>query len=651
MSYINFDKSQLVNLEYSLTREMLRTSRSGSYASSTIINCNTRRSHGMLVAPQPDLDGGLHVLLSSLDETVVQHDSHFNLGIHKYPGGFYKPGGHKYIRDFESEPIPTLIYRVGGVVLKKETLFTSNTERFLIRYTLLDAHSETKLQFRPFLAFRGINSLSKANNYLNKKYEVVENGIKIRLYDSYTPLFMQFSKQAEYVHVPDWYYNIEYFRDQNRGYEYQEDLYVPGYFELPIKKGESIVFVAGLDKVKPGSLKNMFYRERNKRTPRDSFRNCLENSAEQFIVKQQDQTKLVTGYPWLSTGGRDTFIAAPGLLLSQQKTDEFNKVIQNMIQRMEGVTFPSEGDRDFAPGADASLWFVWSLQQLAQYTNDIKGIWKKYGATVKKVLEGYLENKVEDTLLREDGLLETGRSGKAVTWMNATINGKPVTPRCGVTVEINALWYNAISFAIEAAEAAGNKRFVSKWQPLAERIPSAYQSLFWRREKGYLADYVDGSGPDWSIRPNMILATSLPHTPLSEEQKREVLEKVYDHLVTPRGLRSLSPRHPDYKGEYLGGQHQRNQAYHQGSAWPWLITHFAEGYLMIYGKQGLPKIKELYEGFEDEMLNNGIGSISEVYAGNPPHNAGGNISQAWNVAELLRLGDLIYAFENKKAKE
>ncbi|MGM0566253.1 MAG: amylo-alpha-1,6-glucosidase [Bacteroidota bacterium] len=645
MSYIKFDKLQLVNLEYALGRELLRTSRSGAYGSTTIINCNTRRYHGLLVAPQQELDNDLHVLLSSFDETIIQRDSAFNLGIHKFPGGIYRPGGHKYIRDFDSEPIPTLIYRVGGVVLKKETLFTSHTERYMIRYTLLDAHSETKLQFRPFLAFRNVHHLSKANNYLNKKYNPTDGGIQVKLYDGYTPLYMQFSKTPEYVHVPDWYYNIEYFRDQERGFDYQEDLYVPGYFEVPIKKGESIVFAASLDEVKPQSLKQMFYRERNKRTPRNSFKNCLENAAEQFLVKQEQETEIVTGYPWRAKGGRDTFIAAPGLLLARNKEQEFKKVIDAMIQNMDGSFFKAKENTE-APAADASLWFIRSLQQYALYLQDVSRVWKAYGKTIKKVLEGYANGGSEGVVLREDGLLETGKNRLPVTWMNAVVDNKPVTLRSGAVVEINALWYNALKFSLEAAEKANETSFIYKWKPVADKIPEAFQTLFWDSTRGYLADYVGDQGKDWSVRPNMVLATALPFSPLQENQKREVLKTVENHLVTPRGLRSLSPRHPDYKGEYAGDQKARDLAYHQGAAWPWLLTYFAEGYLRLYGKQGLPRIKQLLEGFEEAMINDGIGTVSEVYAGNPPHHAGGNISQAWNVAELLRLSVMLEKFDD-----
>ena len=643
MSYINFDKNQLINLEYSLRKEMLRTSRSGAYACTTIINCNTRKYHGLLVAPQPSIDNELHVLLSAFDETIIQHNTAFNLGIHKYPGGFYKPGGHKYVRDFDSEPIPTLIYRVGGVVLKKESLFTFNTSRYMIRYTLMDAHSDTYLQFRPFLAFRGRHSLSKANTYVNKKYHHAKNGIKTGLYEGYSPVYMQFSKTPDYIHVPDWNYNIEYFREQERGNDYQEDLYVPGYFEVPIKKGESIVFVASLSEVTPSSLKNMFYREKNKRIPRDNFEHCLENSAEQFLIEEDNKTEVIAGYPWFGAWGRDTFVSLPGLSLALNRPATFNKVIKTMIRFMKGPLFPNVGGvvKDEYDSADAPLWFIWSLQQYANYLGDAAKVWKEYKSPIQKVLNGYLKGTDFNIHIRNDGLLWTGKEGKAVTWMNAYVEEKPVTPRTGLAVEINALWYNAVKFALKSAENAGDKSFVNQWKKRAEVFPEKFMEIFWDDQKGYLADYVDEQGANWDIRPNMVLATSLPYTPVEESKRREILQTLHDHLVTPRGLRTLSPQNKNYKGEYTGDQKQRNLAYHQGTAWPWLLGHFAEGYLKINGRQGLPLIKKLYHGFEDEMSKHGIGTISEVFAGNPPHEGAGNISQAWNVAELLRIRDLI----------
>jgi len=240
MSYINFDKLQLVNLEYSLQKELLRTNRAGSYASTTIVRCNTRKYHGLLVSLQPQIDHLHHVLLSALDVTVIQQSTEFNLGIHKYEGDMFEPGGHKYIRDFESDPIPTLTYRVGGVILTAEMVFASDEDRILIRYTLLDANSPTKLRFKPLLAFRSIHNLTQANDDVDQSYNEIKNGISCKMYPIYDPVNMQFSKKIQYHHNPDWYYDIEYAKEQTRGYDYKEDLYQPGYFETTIKKLNSL---------------------------------------------------------------------------------------------------------------------------------------------------------------------------------------------------------------------------------------------------------------------------------------------------------------------------------------------------------------------------------------------------------------------------
>lgn len=315
MAYLKFNKDELVNLEYSLKREVLATNRAGGYMSSTIICCNTRKYHGLLIVPIEEFNNENHVLLSSLDETVIQHGQAFNLGIHKYPGN-YEPRGHKYIVDFEYEPVYTLTYRVGGVVLKKEIVLVHNEDQVVIRYTLVDAHSETLLRLKPFLAYRNVNSLCKANMMANTKYELVENGIRSKLYNGFPYLHMQLSKGNEFVATPDWYKNIEYMEEENRGYDFREDLFVPGYFEVPIKKGESIIFSASTVPAATGRLKSKFQKLVDARAPRNSFVNCLKYSASQFVVKEGKDTEIIAGYPWFGAWGRDTFIALPGVTLS-----------------------------------------------------------------------------------------------------------------------------------------------------------------------------------------------------------------------------------------------------------------------------------------------------------------------------------------------
>jgi len=647
MSYIKFDKYQLINLEYSLKREMLRSNRAGSYANTTIINCNTRKYHGLLVTPQPGIDHDLHVLLSTVDETIIQRDAEFNLGIHKYPMNMYNPKGHKYIRDFTADPFPMLTYRVGGAVLTRESLFDSKEDRVIVKYTLVEAHSPTKLRLRPFLAFRNYHSLTRENIFADKKFEKVPNGIKVRMYHGYTDLFMQISKENEYVHVPDWYHNIEYQEEMERGYEFQEDLYTPGFFDISIRTGESVYFCAGTKEVPQSGIKRAYTAELNNRTPRDTFENCLINAAQQFIVKKGNKISLLPGYPWFKRSGRDTFISLPGLLLVTGDYKTAKSIIDCMLTEMKGPLMPHHGSGSSITyhAADPSLWFIWALQQYAMFTGTEKKIWKEYGKKIMLILEGYRDGTEYNIHMEPDGLIYAGVHGMALTWMDAIVYGKPVTPRMGKAVEINCLWYNAICFAVESAEMAGEREFVTEWSALAEKISLSFIDTFWNPDKKYLADYVDGEYKDWTVRPNMLFATSLPFSPISEEMRKQVLSRVRQELLTPRGIRTLTPKSPVYKGTYFGTPQERDLAYHQGTVRPWLLGHFAEGYLKIHGKSGLSMIKNLYAGFEPVLTEYGIGTISEIFDGDPPHTPRGAVSYAGSVAELLRVKWLIDIYD------
>lgn len=650
MSYISFEKKQLVNLEYSLPKELLRTSREGAYASTTIINCNTRKYHGLLVVPQPAMDSGNHVLLSAFDETLIQHNAEFNLGIRKYKGDVYLPKGHKYLKDLTNEPIPRLTYAVGGIVFTKEMLFSHKDGRTIIKYTLVSANSPTTIKFRPFLAFRNSHALCKANYDVDTSYEQINNGIRLRMYKGYSHLHLQFSKEPEYVHVPDWYYNIEYIREKARGYDCYEDLYVPGYFEMPIAKGESIYFSAGIESVNPENLKKLFHSEIARRIPRESFENCLVNAAQQFIVKMGKRYEVIAGYPWFGRWGRDTFISLPGLAMVTGELKQAKAAIDSLLPEMRGPLFPNKGvgDNTFYNSADTPLWFFWTLQQYSLFGGGKSKIWKEYGKYMKTILNGYKDGTSFNIKLHDNGLIYAGEAGIPLTWMDAMVEGKPVTPRTGFAVEINALWYNAVMFAIQLAGENDDKEFVDKWKPIADAFPAAFIENFWDETRGYLADYTHDDHKDFSVRPNQVFATSLPFTPLDEEMRVRILERIKSELLTPRGLRSLAPKNVLYKGIYSGTQTERDLAYHQGTAYPWLLGHFVEGYLKIHGKSGLSLVTSLYRGFEEVMMEHGIGTISEVYDGDPPHSPGGAISQAWNVAELLRINWLIRNYSSKK---
>ena len=637
MGYLRFEKALMTNLEESLSRELLRTNRSGAYSCSTIVDCNTRKYHGLLVVPVPELDDENHVLLSSLDTTVIQHGAEFNLGLHKYNGENFNPKGHKYIREFDCDKVPTTLYRVGGVLLKKEVVFQHYEDRILIRYTLVDAHSETKLRFKPFLAFRSVRQFTHENSVASRDYSNVENGISTCMYAGYPDLYMQFSKGNTFVFQPDWYRNVEYPKEQERGYASNEDLYVPGYFEMDIKKGESVVFAASTSASNTGELQQLFDKEVSERSPRDNFFHCLVNAAHQFHNRaSNDDRYILAGYPWFKSRARDTFIALPGLTLSLEEQDYFELVMKTaergLREFMEGKPLSVKIYEIEQP--DVLLWAVWAIQQYEKHVGSEK-CFQMYGALLKDIVYYIIDGKHPNLILKENGLLYSNGREKAVTWMNSTVNGRPVVPRTGYIVEFNALWYNALCFCSSVATTGGDLEAASRLEKMSELCMHSFVNTFFN-EHGYLFDYVDGDNVDWSVRPNMIFAVALEYSPLDKAQKKSVLDMCTRELLTQKGLRSLSPKSGGYNPIYVGPQTQRDHAYHQGTAWPWLGGFYMEACLRLYKRTRLSFIERQMVGYEDEMTRHCVGTIPELFDGNPPFNGRGAISFAINVAEILR---------------
>ena len=649
MSYLKFEKALMTNLQESLPRELLRTNRSGAYSCSTVVECNTRKYHGLLVVPIPQLDEDNHVLLSSLDCTVVQHGAEFNLGLHKYQGNNFSPKGHKYIQEFDFAQVPTTIYRVGGVILKKEVVFQHYVDRILIRYTLVDAHSATTLRFRPFLAFRSVRQFTHENGTASRDYHMVDNGIQTCMYAGYPDLFMQFSRKNKFVFQPDWYRGIEYPKEQERGYASNEDLYVPGYFEMPIRKGESIVFAASTSEIKTSGLKRLFEEEVNERTPRDNFFHCLVNAAHQFhIHEKNDDRYSLAGYPWFKCRARDTFIALPGLTLSIEETHYFDLVMKTaqkgLLEFIEGKPLSVHIYEMEQP--DVPLWAVWCVQQYARKEGFDKCL-ENYGDFVKTVVKFIEQGKHPNLQVMENGLLYTNGKDKAVTWMNATVGGRPVIPRTGYIVEFNALWYNALKFCEHLARLADCPKDAKHLEKFAAKVKTSFVDTF-LNDYGYLYDYVGGNVIDWNVRPNMIFAVALDYSPLDQDQKKSVLDFCTRELLTPKGLRSLSPKSGGYNPMYVGTQNQRDLVYHQGTAWPWLGGFYMEACLKIYKRTRLSFIERQLVGYEDEMINHCVGTIPELFDGNPPFRGRGAISFAINVAEILRTLELLERYNFKE---
>jgi predicted glycogen debranching enzyme len=642
MSYIKFEKGQIVNLEFSLAREIIRTNRAGSYASTTIVECNTRKYHGLLICPVDELGGGRYVLLSSLDLTIVNNDSSFNIGIRKFKGDYFSPKGHKYIEDFEAETIPMRIFRVGNVLLKMERVLVHYEEQLLVRYTILEASEPMKLQIRPFLAYRSIHELTHANLAANTKIEVIKGGIRSKMYDGFPSLHLQLSSKAEFIHVPDWHLGVEYIEEQKRGYDFSEDLFTPGFFEVKAKKGDVIVLSASTSEENPAGFKAKFTRMLSGKIPRDNYIHCLKNAAHQFVEKRGEDTLIIAGYPWFDSWGRDTFISLPGIAVARHKLALYRAVLDTQVKKMKDGLFPNMGTGgNYAFNSiDAPLWFFWAIQQYrANGGNDCP---ERYCKAARSVLSAFKNGTAYNIHMRDNGLIYADAPGKSLTWMDAVVNGIPVTPRRGYAVEINALWYNAVCSALDMAKITSDRSFIKEFEPLPELIKKSFLELFWNEEAGCLADYVnDEEGMNMDVRPNMLIAVSLPFSMLDTEKMQKVLEVADQELVTSRGLRTLSPANKLYKGTYCGNQEQRDKAYHQGTVWPWLLGPFCEGWLKVYGKQGVQKVRKLIYGMEEVMGEHGISTVSEIYDGDPPHAPGGAISQAWSIAEILRIIDLL----------
>lgn len=639
MSYLRFDKNLMINLDQSLSKEILRTNQSGAYHCTTIVGCNTRKQHGLLVIPIPELDNDNHVLLSTLDETVIQHGAPFNLGIHRYKGNCYSPNGHKYIREYDCERIPTTTYRVGGVVLKKEKIFVTGENRILVRYTLVEAHSRTTLQFRPFLAFRNANDLCVENNVASQAYSEVPYGIATCMYDGYPSLYMQMNHKPQFVFDPHWYKNIEYAKDQERGLPYSEDLYVPGYFEIDIKKGESLIFSAGVDEVNPRTLARMYEDTLKPRTPRTSFYNCLKNSAKQFYLKNKDGHYLLAGYPWFKVRARDQFVALPGCTLSIHHREDFEAIMDTSMRIMD--KWMRDGAEDNLlkdiDQPDVPLWIIWGLQRYSHdQSNDICR--ERYGQLMRDLLNFIIDGHHPNIKLSHNGLVAVDGAQRPMSWMNSTRpDGTPVIPRTGYLVEINGLWYNALMCAAEIfADHEPARDDVKRWLEIAERAKVAFVETF-LNDYGYLYDYVAGSYTDLSVRPNMIIAAGLDYSPLDRRQRKGVLDVATRELLTPKGLRTLSPNSYGYTPWYLGNPEERQKAYHMGPARPWLMGFYANTYIKVFGLNGLHFIERMLIGFEEEMKEGCLGTLSELYDGNPPFTGRGAVSYAANIAGVVRI--------------
>ena len=635
MAFLKFNKSELVNLSYSLKREIICANKTGAYCNTSIVTCNTRRYHGLLAVPIDAFGGKKHLLLSSLDESLILNGKQFNLGIHCY-GSVYEPRGHKYIIDFEADPVPKITYRVGEIVFTKSILLVPDSDQVMIRFELVNAPAKVKLLLTPFLAFRDIHALTDENPNARTEGWEIPNGMAFNLYDGFPDLNMQFNtKDVSFETAPCWYKGITYSDEYRRGFACKEDLYVPGHFETEMKPGDAIVFSASVAIANPSGLKRKFDSFVAKATKITTYHEQLVHCADLLKQDRGGHKMITAGFSWLYTGLlRETLEALPGLTLyANGDKAEFEEILDNLIADNQERLFHRTTQ------VEAPLRLAGALGRYIEYGADPKAVWKKYGPTVKGILESYLPGRRVEVAMQPNGLLWAQLDHWALSWMNTYVDGNPVTERAGYQVETNAMWFQSILFAVtmEREYSPSDSTFLKEWSHILDLIRENFQTTFWNARAGYLADYVDNAGQHLEVRPNMLYALAGEDIPVEPEIAQRVLQVIDNELVTRRGIRTLSPRHSEYKGVYEGSQTDRDLAYYNGCCLTFLLGPYCEVCFKMKGAAFLNKAQWLVNGFYEDLNKHGVGAFSELYDGDPPHEPHGAISSALSTAALLEV--------------
>ena len=648
MAILKFNKAELVNLEYSLKREILDANRSGAYFNTSIIACNTRKYHGLLVVPVEGFSGQKYVLLSAMDDSIVLNGKQFNLGIHCY-GDVYEPKGHKYIVDFNADSLPVITYKVGPVVIEKSFAMSQERNQVLVNYKVVSSPGKISLVLKPFLAFRLIHHLTQENPAASTAFETVPNGAEFRMYDGFPALSIQTSVKSEYRHQPYWYKGVTYSNEYRRGFDCREDLLVPGSFTVSLAEGAEVTVSASTEPVEPRSIRPAFAKIQKNATNIGCHREMLLKSISRLKVYKNGKKMITAGYTWLESGLlRETIEALAGLTIyADGNKAEFEEILDNLIE--------AEGQRLYhrTTQIEAPLALTDTIQQYIAFCGTKtaqKAIWKKYGKVLKDIIASYGGAR-EEVSLCPNGLLWCQKSSTALTWMNAYIDHRPVTERAGFQVEVNALWYNALCFALEMEAMYGkDKAFIEKWSVIRDMVKANFQKTFLITTRGYhtLADYVDNSGKHGECRPNMMMAAYIPYQLVDEQVQADIVYAIDKELVTRRGIRTLSPRSLDYKGVYEGSQINRDLAYHNGCTHPFLLGPWVDMCFRLIGPSFGARAKWLTEGFFEDINMHGVGFFSELYDGEPPHEPHGAIASALTTAALMRC---IYLMEKNKGEE
>ena len=642
---IRFADNTTRDLAHATHREWLETNGLGGWSSSTLCMAHTRRYHGLLVVAQHPPVGRV-VLLSHLDERLSIGEDRLELGCHLFPGATH-PQGHTHISSFALTPSPTFTYSNRDLSLRKQIIMLYGEHSLVIRYELTRAASPVHMELQPFFAGRDYHHLMQANDGVQREAQFGEDILSYAPYSDLPTTYVH-APNARYAAAPDWYYNFIYPREEERGLDASEDLFTPGQLSVTLAVGQPLHVLVSTEDPSGRNPERLLADELTRReqvvlpaaVAQEPVLSQLAVAADQFLVQRGSGLHtILAGYPWFTDWGRDTMIALPGICLTLGRFAEARRIFRAFMEHVsEGLIpnrFPDHGEVPDYNTVDATLWLFTALYKYEQHSGD-STLADELWPTLCDIIRWHERGTRYHIGVDSDGLLHAGEHGTQLTWMDAKVGDWVVTPRQGKAVEVNALWYNALSVAQSIAGRRGETAIQEAMRDKAAAVKEAFCAQFWNDELGCLYDVINADGKDASIRPNQLLALSLPFPLFDGEKAERIFATVDTHLYTPRGLRSLSPRDPAYRSRYAGGPWERDGSYHQGIVWGWLMGPFLTALARIHGEEGKARGRAIVEGFAEHLGEAGLGSVSEIFDAEPPFTPRGCFAQAWSVAELLR---------------
>ena len=640
---IELDQESCRNLKDATSREWLETNGIGGFASSTVIGMNTRRYHALLTAATRPPVGRL-VLLSKLEETLVINGRRYDLSANQYPGVVH-PQGFNYQTGFHLDPFPTFTYVVEGALLEKSVFMVQGENTTVVQYELKKTSSgdDIWLEIRPLIAFRDYHGTTHENGALNPRIETEGGETTFRPYGDLPPLRLS-HRAAEIDTNGFWYRNFQYAVEQERGLDFSEDLFSPCAFKFDFDSNTKINIIASTEShnaISADTYRKQELERRRATNGASSLVTLLASAADQFLVARKRGETVIAGYHWFGDWGRDTMIALPGLTLVNARWETAKNILaefaSHVDQGMLPNRFPDAGEAPEYNTVDATLWFFEAVRSFLDYTNDFEFVRRTLYPVLTDIVDWHVRGTRYQIHVDDDGLLFSGEPGVQLTWMDAKVGDWVVTPRHGKPVEIQALWYNALRVMEHLAEKFGEPKAKKLYSVMANKARATFNQTFWNAELECLYDVVNGEARDASIRPNQVIAISLTNTMVSKERAASVLRVIERELLTPRGLRTLSPADPKYIGRYEGRPEARDGAYHQGTVWPWLMGPYITAFTKTFGRKAGNRFATTWlKNFEEHLHEACLGQVSEIFDGDAPHAPRGCVAQAWSVAELLR---------------